>query len=74
MDEMLPPSNTSLVIPSIQEFYSGPSLVVFNDSVFTPKDWAGLSQVGRGSKQDDPGTIGTFGLGQFAYYLVTDVS
>lgn len=42
-------------------------------SVFKESDFEGLKQVGRGSKRDDPTTIGKFGRGSQTMYHWTDV-
>ncbi|KAI9761621.1 MAG: hypothetical protein M1840_001737 [Geoglossum simile] len=41
--------------------FQGPALFVHNDGVFLDKDFEGLKDVGRGSKRDDPSTIGRSG-------------
>jgi len=52
----------SLVTPELSA-YQGPALVVHNNGTFQDKDFEGLKHVGRGSKRDDPSTIGIFGRG-----------
>ena len=62
----------SLVTPELSA-YQGPALVVHNDGTFQEKDFEGLKHVGRGSKRDDPSTIGKFGRGSQTMYHWTDV-
>lgn len=62
----------SLVTPELSA-YQGPALVVHNDGTFREKDFEGLKHVGRGSKRDDPSTIGKFGRGSQTMYHWTDV-
>ena len=51
----------------------GPSLIVYNDSVFSDKDFAGFKEIGQGGKQDDATTTGMFGRGAMTMYHFTDV-
>ena len=62
----------SLVTPELSA-YQGPALIVHNDGTFQEKDFEGLKHVGRGSKRDDPSTIGKFGRGSQTMYHWTDV-
>ncbi|KAI9684824.1 MAG: hypothetical protein M1829_000199 [Trizodia sp. TS-e1964] len=86
LDEKTYASNL-LLTPELEPA-QGPSLLVHNDSgtspllmdalllicsiVFTESDFEGLKQVGRGSKRDDPTTIGKFGRGSQTMYHWTD--
>lgn len=42
-------------------------------AVFTAENFEGLKRVGRGSKRDDPNSIGKFGRGSQTMYHWTDV-
>ena len=49
-----------------------PSLMVFNDKKFSDEDIKGITNLGRGGKQNTPETIGRFGIGFNVAYHVTD--
>ena len=49
-----------------------PSLLVFNNKKFTDKDITGIAQLGKGTKDNSPETIGRFGIGFNVAYHVTD--
>ncbi|XP_062586454.1 sacsin-like isoform X2 [Saccostrea cucullata] len=51
----------------------GPALCVFNDSVFTDKDFEGIQNLGIGSKGNDPTLTGQYGVGFNVVYHLTDV-
>ena len=50
----------------------GPSLLVWNDSVFSESDLKGIQQLGFGSKRTDAETIGQYGIGFNVVYHLTD--
>jgi sacsin len=50
----------------------GPALLVWNDKDFTDEDLKGIQELGVGSKRDDDGSIGQFGIGFNVVYNVTD--
>ncbi|KAM9802761.1 sacsin [Syngnathus typhle] len=50
----------------------GPALCVFNNSVFSDADLAGIQQLGTGGKRHHPGKIGKYGLGFNSVYHLTD--
>ncbi|PFH47866.1 hypothetical protein AMATHDRAFT_6333 [Amanita thiersii Skay4041] len=56
------------------EAFQGPSVVVFNDGVFTADDFKGIRQTGIGSKRDKSGTIGHFGLGALSMFHFTELA
>lgn len=50
----------------------GPALLVWNNSVFSEKDFMGICSLGCGSKQSNEGSIGEFGIGFNVVYHLTD--
>ena len=50
----------------------GPSLLVWNDNVFSESDLKGIQQLGLGSKRSDAETIGQYGIGFNVVYHLTD--
>ena len=50
----------------------GPALLVWNDSVFTEKDYEGIQKLGLGSKRYNEETIGQYGIGFNVVYHLTD--
>ena len=59
-----------LLHPKLREF-QGPSLISFNDAVFTKKDWKGIQKIQQSVKADDPFKLGQFGIGFNSVYHVT---
>ncbi|CAG8949651.1 hypothetical protein HYFRA_00007885 [Hymenoscyphus fraxineus] len=55
------------------ESYQGPALLVYNDGIFSEKNFEGFRNVGVGSKQQDATSIGQFGRGSQTMYHWTDV-
>ena len=55
-----------------KELQHCPALCIFNDRPFSDKDITGITQLGRGSKRDDPKSTGRFGIGFNAVYHITD--
>eukprot|EP01064_Diplonema_japonicum_P029206 TRINITY_DN4657_c1_g1_i1.p1 TRINITY_DN4657_c1_g1~~TRINITY_DN4657_c1_g1_i1.p1 ORF type:complete len:4321 (+),score=807.67 TRINITY_DN4657_c1_g1_i1:90-12965(+) len=53
--------------------WQGPAVVMYNNKPFTEKDFANLSEIGKGSKINDVAKTGKFGLGFNAVYQFTDV-
>ncbi|EFA85625.1 hypothetical protein PPL_00854 [Heterostelium album PN500] len=51
----------------------GPSLLIYNDSIFKEKDWEGIKSLGSGSKEMDLKSVGKFGLGINSVYHVSDI-
>ena len=51
----------------------GPSLLVFNDGVFTDNDFENLCKLGGATKLNEKDKIGKFGLGFCSVYNITDV-
>ena len=50
----------------------GPALLVWNDSVFSEKDYEGIQSLGMGSKRESESTIGEYGIGFNVVYHLTD--
>lgn len=73
LDERPAPS-AYVLSPDFAKLQSYPSLVIYNDSIFTESDFMGIRNVGLGGKIDKPDTIGQFGLGCLSMYHFTDVS
>ena len=67
-----PYASSCLLTPELKPF-QGPSLIVYNNSVFSDKDFAGFKEIGQGGKQDDATTTGMFGRGAMTMYHFTDV-
>lgn len=53
--------------------WQGPSLLVYNDSTFEPRDFNNISRIGQASKLEKLTTTGRFGLGFNSVYHWTDV-
>ena len=60
----------NLVHRKLAEF-QGPSLISFNDAVFTAKDWDGIQRLQDSVKADDPFKVGQFGIGFNCVYHIT---
>ena len=54
--------STPLLHPHLAE-YQGPSLLAYNDSVFTERDFRSLSNIGDSEKANDLNSTGRFGRG-----------
>ncbi|XP_041427476.1 sacsin isoform X1 [Xenopus laevis] len=50
----------------------GPALLVYNNEMFTERDWEGIQKPGNSIKRKDPDTVGRFGLGFNSVYHITD--
>ncbi|KAF7361321.1 BTB domain-containing protein [Mycena sanguinolenta] len=50
----------------------GPSLLAYNDSLFSDSDWDALQSIHRSSKKEDTSKIGKYGIGFRSCYHVTD--
>ncbi|KAI0070090.1 hypothetical protein K474DRAFT_1776994 [Panus rudis PR-1116 ss-1] len=62
-----------LVSPSMAQFQSGPSLVLYNDAVFKEQDFKGIRFVGLGGKQERADAIGKFGLGALSMFHFAEI-
>ena len=63
---------THLLDNSMREC-QGPALWAYNNSVFTDSDIANIIKLGGATKEENPVSIGKFGLGFNAVYNMTDV-
>ncbi|KAK0502391.1 histidine kinase-like ATPase, partial [Armillaria luteobubalina] len=50
----------------------GPSLLAYNDALFTQEDWEALQTIHRSSKKTDNTKIGKYGIGFRSCYHITD--
>ncbi|KAM4016074.1 sacsin-like [Anomaloglossus baeobatrachus] len=50
----------------------GPFLLVYNNEMFSDRDWEGIQRPGNSIKRKDPDTVGRFGLGFNSVYHITD--
>jgi len=60
----------NLLDPKLEE-YQGPSLISYNDEVFTKKDWKGIRKLQDSVKASDPFKVGQFGIGFNSVYHIT---
>ena len=68
--------NHQFVTKSLRELCGHPSLILYNDGVFTSSDWKGICSVGSGSKKESKNgklKIGRFGLGALSMFYFTEV-
>ena len=59
------------LLDSLLAEFQGPSLLAYNDAVFTDKDWTNIQKLKRSDKHSDPFKIGKFGVGFNSVYHVT---
>lgn len=52
-------------------YVQGPALCIYNDGVFSEKDWDGIRMIYSSVKEDDPLTVGRFGLGFKSVFHIT---
>eukprot|EP00026_Physarum_polycephalum_P000434 Phypoly_transcript_00435.p1 GENE.Phypoly_transcript_00435~~Phypoly_transcript_00435.p1 ORF type:complete len:1430 (+),score=182.12 Phypoly_transcript_00435:70-4359(+) len=54
--------------------WGGPSILLFNNQVFSKSDWAGFTKkLGNSGKREDADSIGKFGLGSITFYHISDL-
>ena len=53
--------------------FQGPSLLVFNDAVFSDRDFESICNIGNSVKKLEVAKTGRFGLGFNAVYHLTDL-
>ena len=51
--------------------FQGPSLLAYNDAVFTDEDWKNIQKLKRSDKRSDPFKVGKFGIGFNSVFHVT---
>ena len=62
----------SVIHPELKKF-QGPSLMAYNDAVFTDKDWQSIQDMQQSVKAEDPFKVGKFGIGFNSVYHITGV-
>ena len=67
-----PYKSGSLLARELEPF-QGAALIVYNDGIFSEKDFAGFKEIGQGAKGEDATTTGMFGRGALTMYHFTDV-
>ncbi|KAK7038120.1 hypothetical protein R3P38DRAFT_3311332 [Favolaschia claudopus] len=65
--------STKILAPGLAALQRQPSLLLYNEAVFTSNDFRGLRQVGQGGKRLNPDSIGRYGLGALSLFHFTDV-
>ncbi len=53
--------------------WQGPALMVYNDGVFSERDFQAIARVGQAGKMEQANSTGRFGLGFCGNYALTDV-
>ena len=66
-------STTKLLSPSMAKFYDCPSLLIYNDSTFSEKDFEGIRRTNVGGKKNRSDTFVQFGLGALTMFHLTEV-
>jgi hypothetical protein len=72
LDERSHPEE-KLLTPHMAPLQRLASVVIYNNSVFTPKDFDGICRTGVGGKEGQTNTIGQFGLGALSMFHFTEV-
>ena len=70
------PAGGQFVSLGLNNLCHQPSLLLYNNGVFSPSDWKGICDVGSGNKQesmDGKLRIGRFGLGSLSMFYFTEV-
>ncbi|XP_053402672.1 sacsin-like [Mercenaria mercenaria] len=65
-------NTTGEATPAYNRFFKGPSLCIYNDTVFAEKDWDGIRMIYSTVKEDDTLTVGRSGLGFKSVFHITD--
>ncbi|KAJ7280333.1 hypothetical protein C8J57DRAFT_1175059 [Mycena rebaudengoi] len=63
---------TSFLVDPKLSATQGPSLLAYNDALFSDDDWDALQSIHRSSKKTDISKIGKYGIGFRSCYHVTD--
>ncbi|KAG6900014.1 hypothetical protein C0993_004197 [Termitomyces sp. T159_Od127] len=72
VDEVDPPRDR-ILSRELADVINGPSLVLYNNSVFTLADFEGICRTGVGGKSSRSDSIGQFGFGALTMFHLTDV-
>ncbi|KAH7922300.1 hypothetical protein BV22DRAFT_1094901 [Leucogyrophana mollusca] len=64
---------SQILFPDFPELHSEPSLIFYNNAIFTLRDYKGIKDTGTGGKEDRADTIGQFGLGALSAYHFTEL-
>ncbi|TFK17299.1 hypothetical protein FA15DRAFT_661546 [Coprinopsis marcescibilis] len=62
-----------LLCPEMEKFYDCPSVLVYNNSVFSDQDFEGICRTHVGGKGQNLHSIGQFGLGVLTMFHVAEV-
>lgn len=54
------------------DIFAGPSMLIFNDAIFTDEDFDGIQKIDEGGKKDSLRKTGRFGVGFNSVYNLTD--
>ncbi|KAJ6617959.1 hypothetical protein B0H10DRAFT_1947944 [Mycena sp. CBHHK59/15] len=73
VDERHSPSDKLLSF-AMAPFQNCPSLIIYNNGVFSPKDFEGICRTGIGGKEGRTNTIGQFGLGVLSMFHFTEMA
>ncbi|KAI3696119.1 hypothetical protein L1987_79128 [Smallanthus sonchifolius] len=65
-------ATSSLLSPKLAQ-WQGPSLLAYNNAVFTEDDFASISKIGGSGKQSQAWKTGRFGVGFNSVYHLTDL-
>jgi hypothetical protein len=60
-------------LETMQSWQNSPSLLFYNDAVFTDQDFKGIRDAGVGGKANTPDKIGRFGMGAISMFNYTEV-
>ncbi|KAL8584754.1 hypothetical protein ACOMHN_035673 [Nucella lapillus] len=58
--------------PPLEDMFSMPGLIVYNDALFNEEDWRGIRKLHDSVKVKDPLKVGRFGLGFKSVFHLTD--
>ncbi|KAF6756618.1 hypothetical protein DFP72DRAFT_893244 [Ephemerocybe angulata] len=67
-DHIPAPRREGYMTSEMRRLYSGPAVIVYNDSEFEERDFDGICRTHRGSKEDAIDSIGQFGLGALTMF------
>ncbi|TFK17335.1 hypothetical protein FA15DRAFT_661518, partial [Coprinopsis marcescibilis] len=63
-----------LLCPEMEKFYDCPSVLVYNNSVFSDQDFEGICRTHVGGKGQNLHSIGQFGLGVLTMFHVAEIA